>query len=201
MIVVYDIETLKSCFTYTAVDINTNEVFKFVIHKDLFQIDELYNHLTDCQAQIGFNNINFDYPVSIGDGNKLEAGKYRLSMTVYGQKNNDGKFTYVDSKGKEQKFDYQWKFTKDFTILGKTASKLNAKDVTVKKTPWYENWLIWLGLLLIILAISFLLFILWKRRKKEEEEEQDLEKEKLKAQLEEMREQISKEDNSDETDV
>ncbi|MCT3092751.1 DUF3324 domain-containing protein, partial [Lactococcus lactis] len=49
-------------------------------------------------------NSNFDYPVSIGDGNKLEAGKYRLSMTVYGQKNNDGKFTYVDSKGKEQKF-------------------------------------------------------------------------------------------------
>ncbi|WP_254557574.1 WxL protein host-binding domain-containing protein, partial [Salmonella enterica] len=29
-------------------------------------------------------NSNFDYPVSIGDGNKLEAGKYRLSMTVYG---------------------------------------------------------------------------------------------------------------------
>ncbi|MCT0054911.1 DUF916 and DUF3324 domain-containing protein [Lactococcus lactis subsp. lactis] len=145
-------------------------------------------------------NSNFDYPVSIGDGNKLEAGKYRLSMTVYGQKNNDGKFTYVDSKGKEQKFDYQWKFTKDFTILGKTASKLNSKDVTVKKTPWYENWLIWLGLLLILLALFFLFFILWKRRKKEEEE-QDLEKEKLKAQLEEMREQISKEDNSDETDV
>ncbi|MGV7366176.1 WxL protein host-binding domain-containing protein, partial [Mycobacterium kansasii] len=145
-------------------------------------------------------NSNFDYPVSIGDGNKLEAGKYRLSMTVYGQKNNDGKFTYVDSKGKEQKFDYQWKFTKDFTILGKTASKLNSKDVTVKKTPWYENWLIWLGLLLILLALFFLFFILWKRRKKEEEE-QDLEKEKLKAQLEAMREQISKEDNSDEIDV
>ena len=103
-------------------------------------------------------NSNFDYPVSIGDGNKLEAGKYRLSMTVYGQKNNDGKFTYVDSKGKKQKFDYQWKFTKDFTILGKTASKLNSKDVTVKKTPWYENWLIWLGLLLILLALLDQLF-------------------------------------------
>ena len=49
-------------------------------------------------------------------------------------------------------------------------------------------------------ALFFLFFILWKRRKKEEEE-QDLEKEKLKAQLEEMREQISKEDNSDEIDV
>ena len=34
-----------------------------------------------------------------------------------------------------------------------------------------------------------------------EELVEDLEKEKLKAQLEEMREQISKEDNSDETDV
>jgi hypothetical protein len=146
-------------------------------------------------------NSNFDYPISIGDGKKLEAGKYRLSMTVYGQKNNDGKFTYVDSKGKEQKFDYQWKFTKDFTVSGKTASKLNSKDVTIKKTPWYQNWLIWLGLLLILLALFFLFFILWKKRKKEEEDKQDLEKEELKAQLEAMRAQMEQEDNSDITDI
>lgn len=60
---VYDIETLKSCFTYTGIDINTNEIFKFVIHKDLNQLDELILHLKACKAQIGFNNFNFDYPI------------------------------------------------------------------------------------------------------------------------------------------
>ncbi len=56
----------------------------------------------------------------------------------------------------------------------------------------------------ILLALFFLFFILWKRRKKEEEageEEQDLEKEKLKAQLEAMRAQINKDNNSDGTDI
>lgn len=62
-IVVYDIETLKSCFTYTAIDINTNEIFKFVVHKDRNDFIKLLDHLSECKAQIGFNNVNFDYPI------------------------------------------------------------------------------------------------------------------------------------------
>lgn len=62
-IVVYDIETLKSCFTYTAIDINTNEIFKYVVHKDRNDFIPFLDHLSNCKAQIGFNNISFDYPI------------------------------------------------------------------------------------------------------------------------------------------
>lgn len=137
-------------------------------------------------------NTNFDYPISIGEGKRLKPGKYRLSMTVYGQKNTTGQFSYVDSSRKTQKFDYRWTFSKEFTISKESAKKLNAQDVTIEKIPWYKNWLLWLILLLLLFALFF--FILWKRRKKDEEE--DLEKEELLAQLEAMREQANKEDNS-----
>ena len=60
---VYDIETLASCFTYTALNIDTQEVVQYVIHKDKSDWDNLIKHLKSCKGQIGFNNINFDYPV------------------------------------------------------------------------------------------------------------------------------------------
>jgi len=60
---VYDIETLKSCFTYTAVNVETSEQVQFVLHKDKFEILELIQHLNECKGQIGFNNVNFDYPI------------------------------------------------------------------------------------------------------------------------------------------
>jgi hypothetical protein len=60
---VYDIETLKSCFTYTAINIDTLEVVQYVIHKEKNEILELINHLISCKGQIGFNNLNFDYPI------------------------------------------------------------------------------------------------------------------------------------------
>lgn len=60
---VYDIETLKSCFTYSAINIDTLEIVSYVIHKDLNQLEDLLNHLKLINAHIGFNNINFDYPI------------------------------------------------------------------------------------------------------------------------------------------
>jgi hypothetical protein len=60
---VYDIETLKSCFTYTAINIDTLEVVQYVIHKEKNELGELIQHLKSCKGQIGFNNLNFDYPI------------------------------------------------------------------------------------------------------------------------------------------
>jgi len=64
---VYDIETLKSCFTYSAINVDTLEKVKFVLHKDnkffSYQFDCLIEHLKECKGQIGFNNLNFDYPI------------------------------------------------------------------------------------------------------------------------------------------
>lgn len=60
---VYDIETLRSCYTYTAINVEDERVVQFVIHKDRNDIQELIKHLKECKGQIGFNNINFDYPI------------------------------------------------------------------------------------------------------------------------------------------
>lgn len=60
---VYDIETLKSCFTYTGLNVDTQEVVQFVLHEKVNNLDSLINHLNTCKGQIGFNNVNFDYPI------------------------------------------------------------------------------------------------------------------------------------------
>lgn len=60
---VYDIETLASCFTYTGINIDTEEIVQYCIHKDKNEIEALVDHLQKCKGQIGFNNLNFDYPI------------------------------------------------------------------------------------------------------------------------------------------
>ena len=60
---VYDVETLKNCFTYTAMHRETKEVVQFTIWKHIVEMDGLIEHLHNVQGLIGFNNISFDYPV------------------------------------------------------------------------------------------------------------------------------------------
>lgn len=60
---VYDIETLSNCFTYIAINRDTKEVVKYVIWGDINDFHPLLVHLSTCKGQIGFNSINFDYPV------------------------------------------------------------------------------------------------------------------------------------------
>ena len=62
-VVVYDVETLAGCFTYTDYDIHTGEIKQFVIHPDRNELDELYIHLKSLTGQIGFNNLAFDYGI------------------------------------------------------------------------------------------------------------------------------------------
>lgn len=58
-----DIETLKSCFTYTAKNIDTDEIVQYVLHKDRWDFEPLMQHLNEIKGHIGFNNVNFDYPI------------------------------------------------------------------------------------------------------------------------------------------
>jgi hypothetical protein len=61
---VYDIETLKKCFTYTGLNTRTKEIKQFVIHSSVNQINDLVDHLKhEVSGQVGFNSISFDYPV------------------------------------------------------------------------------------------------------------------------------------------
>lgn len=62
--VVYDIEVLKGCFTYTDINIQTEEITQFVIHPERDERIRLFHYLREIEGNmIGFNNVNFDYPV------------------------------------------------------------------------------------------------------------------------------------------
>ena len=60
---VYDIETLASFFSYCAINIDSLEKVSFVIHKSRNDYKQLIKFLLNTQGGIGFNNINFDYPI------------------------------------------------------------------------------------------------------------------------------------------
>lgn len=87
MTVVYDIETLNNCFTYTAIDLKTKEKYQFTIWKDINEYIDLLKHLTECKGMIGFNNINFDYPVIhyiIEERNKLaQLSANEIAKKIY----------------------------------------------------------------------------------------------------------------------
>lgn len=60
---VYDIETIASIFSYVGLNIDTEEIVKFVLHKDKFELIDFIQHLKTLKGQIGFNNLSFDYPI------------------------------------------------------------------------------------------------------------------------------------------
>ncbi|GAA3262482.1 Cell surface protein [Lactococcus lactis subsp. lactis] len=118
-------------------------------------------------------NSNFDFaiPVSIkgniGDQTSkgLEAGKYHLSMTVYGVKSTTGAYE-TTVNGKTVNYEYKWTFEKDFEIAGEKAKKLNNSDPTVHyKEP--INWLMIIGIALILIILLLIFLIFSSRRKKE----------------------------------
>ena len=69
MIIVYDIETFKNCFTYTGLNFETKEIDIFVIGEDglgsdLVAFQTYLKGLKDKKAgMVGFNNIHFDWPI------------------------------------------------------------------------------------------------------------------------------------------
>lgn len=59
-----DIEVLSNCFTMTAVNmVNPDNVRRFVIWKNINQSKELVDFIYSCHGLIGYNIINFDYPI------------------------------------------------------------------------------------------------------------------------------------------
>lgn len=98
---VYDVETFKRVFTYCAINIDTEEIVKFVIHKDRDDRDLLIEHLQDnCKGHIGFNNISFDYPIihyflnegfySYGTSEELIDGIYNKAQELINEQSFGG---------------------------------------------------------------------------------------------------------------
>ena len=61
---VYDIECLCNIFTYTGYCRQTKEYHQFVIHSSRNNLTEFVEHLyRDKLIMIGYNNLNYDYPI------------------------------------------------------------------------------------------------------------------------------------------
>jgi hypothetical protein len=93
---VYDIETISNLFTYTAINRDTKEVVKYVIWGGLNELYPLLVHLSACKGLIGFNSLNFDYPVIHYiikerdkliqmDGDKIAKLIYKKAQSVISQ--------------------------------------------------------------------------------------------------------------------
>lgn len=100
----------------------------------------------------------------------LKPGKYKVSMTVYSQKNENGSYQKpVSDGGKPTNYTYKWQFEKEFIIPKSVATKLN-KSSTKMLAPKTNNWLVIL-LLIIILALLILVGYLKYNRKNKNDEE------------------------------
>jgi len=102
---VYDIETIASIFTYSAINIDTEEIVQYVIHKDRDERNELLSHLRKCKWGVGFNNLSFDYPVlhcflnegfySYGTTEELINILYKKAQELVSTQNNDNRWELI----------------------------------------------------------------------------------------------------------
>jgi hypothetical protein len=60
---VYDLETLKNCFTAVFKDKETGQLHIFVIHNSRNDLKQLKEFIPSIGTLIGFNNVNFDAQV------------------------------------------------------------------------------------------------------------------------------------------
>lgn len=111
-------------------------------------------------------NTSFDFPISL-EGDSLEPGTYVAEYEIYGNKSEDGQFSFNVAEG-ATKFANHWTLKKEFTVKAEVAKELNQKDVTIKKeNNWWIYALIALVILLIII-VSVLLFIVLKKKDKQD---------------------------------
>ena len=103
---IYDVETLSNCFTYSAIDRDSDNIVKFVIWKGKNDLYDLLLHLNNVKGMIGFNSINFDYPVMHYiikernslinlDGDKIAKLIYKKAQSVISQEYSAIKETEV----------------------------------------------------------------------------------------------------------
>lgn len=85
--VVYDIETLNSCYTYTDLDIDTKEIKQFVIHPRRNELNAFLDYYETVDLGVGFNNQGFDYPVIHFMFNKRKEWNEELKLGIIGVEN------------------------------------------------------------------------------------------------------------------
>lgn len=141
-----------------------------VIESEITKKDKkevLYSEIKE-RGQIAPNS-NFSFPTSL-KGEKLEAGKYRITLNIYANENEDGEF--ARENGEETKtYTNHWKLEKDFEIKAEEAKKLNEKDVSIKED---RSWLYILIGVLILLLVLLVVWLILRKKKKEEDEKKTI---------------------------
>ena len=89
---VYDIETLSNFYSYTALNVITLEIVKFVIHESRNDLNALKTHLNSVKGHIGFNNVSFDAQVNQFIQNTSPSAEeiYNYSQKVISTSNSGG---------------------------------------------------------------------------------------------------------------
>ena len=105
MIYVYDIEVFINCFTITLLDVNTNEIKKFVIYYhnelEINNLEELYIFLKNSvKGMVGFNNLNYDYPILhyiLTNYNSIKKlSTYQITLSIYNESSRIINATYSE---------------------------------------------------------------------------------------------------------
>lgn len=60
---IYDLECFPNFFSYTGMNRDTFEITQFYVYNDYDELLKLIEHLKKLDGMIGFNNINYDYPL------------------------------------------------------------------------------------------------------------------------------------------
>lgn len=135
-----------------------------------------YSYTADNMKMAPNSDFSFKIPLTKqGDPNApiappLKPGKYKVSMTVYSQKNENGAYQKPASDGgKPTNYTYKWQFEKEFIIPKSVATKLN-KSSQKTLAPKTNNWLVIL-LLIIIIGLCILVGYLISNRKNKNDEE------------------------------
>ncbi len=159
-----------------------------------------YTYSNSAMEMAPNSSFNLPIPVSIQGAvqagqtsQPLKAGKYQLSMTVYGQKDAAGNYQ-ANVNGIATKYDYKWTLTRDFTVSAQEATKLNSSDLTVPKDN-SVNILLIVGLILIFLLILLIIFLILHRRKKAKETQKQ---NALENELAEMKAKLQKIESKEE---
>ena len=69
MVEIYDIELIENAetgekfFSYIGIDRDSDEIYQFYIYDTIEYLDEFRKHLRGLDGMIGFNCLNYDYPI------------------------------------------------------------------------------------------------------------------------------------------
>lgn len=143
---IYDIETLSNVFTYTAKNRDTKELVQFQIWKEKNEIIQLIEHLKKCKGMIGYNNLNFDYPVIhyIITNLAYDENGSKLAKKIY--KKAQDVINSVHSQIKEEDVLIQqldlfriWHFDNKARITSLKKLEINMNYPNVQDMPYHHS--------------------------------------------------------------